>query len=757
MFEFPWLRQGNGDGRKKLLAEDRPWQERYRAALGWPLVVAVGFWAVASLVIATGDEPLPFEVGDELSRPVISRIDFSRVNEFRTAEARRSARQEVPNHYRFNSGVVLRVQSEIRELHAAARAAENLEEFSGKHAERWTIDATTFQALKENAQDSDKLSRDLATLEKTLKEQHLVERIDVDRKMKSSAGHAMLEKSQGNFQPVPIEQLDYATNSQHVITMSELAVRNIFPSGVQSVIAAVIRSAVVPEKDRFEPLYRYDAELTKRRIEEAADTPPVMDTFEAGDRIAAPGVINEETFALLRAEHQEFLSQRQTSPKLAGEWRKRRFGLMGIIALTTLGLCIFTARSQPRVAKKTLRALGIAGLLAGMLAFDRFILLNVGKSPMWSVTTITLTAAILTITYSQIFALGTVSALALLTVLTLNAPYGLMILLLTVATVTILMLSEIRTRMHMVRVGIVAGSAAWLAAAFTAFAEGRPVLTEAFLAAIAALIGICIVFVLLPVIERLFRVSTSLTLLEWADTSKPLLRELIEKAPGTWQHSHLLGSMAETAAQAIGANGLLVRVGAYYHDVGKTCKPAYFIENQDANINAHRGLAPSMSLLVILSHVKDGLALAREHGVPPILHQFIEQHHGTTVVRYFHHMASEEAKASGLKMREVSDTDFRYPGPRPRSRESAILMLCDGVEGAVRSLQEPTPGRIESVVHDILMARLMDGQFDDCDITLRELALVERSLVKSLRAIHHGRIAYPKDMAESNRPKAKSA
>ena len=160
-------------------------------------------------------------------------------------------------------------------------------------------------------------------------------------------------------------------------------------------------------------------------------------------------------------------------------------------------------------------------------------------------------------------------------------------------------------------------------------------------------------------------------------------------------------------------------------------------------MNAHRGLAPTMSLLVILTHVKDGLALAREHGLPPILQPFIAEHHGTTVVKYFHAMATQEAKAGGRDPREISDTEFRYPGPKPSSRESAILMLCDSVEGAVRALQDPTPGRIESVVHEITIDRLMDGQFDDCEITLKELSRVEQSLVRSLRAIYHGRIAYP--------------
>jgi hypothetical protein len=189
-------------------------------------------------------------------------------------------------------------------------------------------------------------------------------------------------------------------------------------------------------------------------------------------------------------------------------------------------------------------------------------------------------------------------------------------------------------------------------------------------------------------------------------------------------------------------------VGAYYHDVGKICKPNYFVENQQARIDAHRGLAPTMSLLVILAHVKDGLALAREHRLPPQLYHFISEHHGTTVVRYFHAMAAQEAKAKGQHDRMISDTEFRYPGPKPRTRETAILMLCDSVEGAIRSLQDPTPGRIESVVHETVMARLMDGQFDDCDITLKELSRVEQSFVKSLRAIYHARIAYPKTEQE---------
>jgi hypothetical protein len=212
--------------------------------------------------------------------------------------------------------------------------------------------------------------------------------------------------------------------------------------------------------------------------------------------------------------------------------------------------------------------------------------------------------------------------------------------------------------------------------------------------------------------------------------------------------------LAESACERIGANALLAQVGALYHDIGKIPKAEYFAENQEGRFNRHDNLAPTMSLLIILGHVKDGIEMAKEYKLPRVLHQFIEEHHGTTVVRYFHHVASEKQPhiASGKHDREVPEAEFRYAGPKPRSRESAVVMLCDGVESTVRTLKEPTVSRIEGVVHNIVTDRLNDGQFEDCDITLRELRLVEDSLVKSLCSIYHGRVAYPKVTKAAEEP-----
>ena len=247
---------------------------------------------------------------------------------------------------------------------------------------------------------------------------------------------------------------------------------------------------------------------------------------------------------------------------------------------------------------------------------------------------------------------------------------------------------------------------------------------------------------LLPPVERIFEVQTDLSLLELGDPTRPLLRQLAQRAPGTYNHSINVASIAEAAAEEIGAHGLLTRVGAYYHDIGKMFKPNYFVENQQQGTNCHDSLQPAMSTLVIIAHVKDGADLARKHRLPKSIIDFIEQHHGTTLVEYFYRQAAKRSEESPHG-EEVSELNFRYPGPRPQFVEAAILMLADAVESACRSLVEPTPARIESLVEQIAMKRLLDGQFDECGLTLKQLGKVRKSLVKSMTAIYHGRIKYP--------------
>ena len=223
------------------------------------------------------------------------------------------------------------------------------------------------------------------------------------------------------------------------------------------------------------------------------------------------------------------------------------------------------------------------------------------------------------------------------------------------------------------------------------------------------------------------------------------MQELVRRAPGTYNHSINVASIAEAAADAIGANGLLVRVGAYFHDIGKMLKPSYFVENQGPEGNRHESLQPAMSTLVIIAHVKDGADLARQHHLPQSIIDFIEQHHGTTLVEYFYRREAQRLK-DDPDAGEVDETTFRYPGPKPQTKEAGVLMLADVVESASRALVDPTPARIESLVHDLAMKRLLDGQFDECGLTLSELHTIE----DSPRQKPHRRLSRPREVSRAS-------
>ncbi len=381
-------------------------------------------------------------------------------------------------------------------------------------------------------------------------------------------------------------------------------------------------------------------------------------------------------------------------------------------------------------------------------------------------TPILLTAMILVIAFDQRFAMG-VSALNGL-LLTVATGQNLAFFLTAFASSAILVfcLYEIRTRTQLIRVGLlgvlVAGATVlgfgfsrtpltqavpldWL---YAARQPGAAVLLDqALLAGSAVFAAIFIMLGLLPLVEKFFGITTAMTLLELSDTNQPLLRRLAVEAPGTFSHSLVLGAMAEAAARELGANSLLCRVGAYYHDIGKLLKPGYFMENMNAGQNRHDKLSPAMSLLIVVGHVKDGMELAREYHLPLVVRNFIAEHHGTTIVEYFFHAARErqsrETLTGGLAS-QVDETEFRYPGPKPHSKETAILMICDGSEGMIRSMPEPTAAKIEGAVHQMIMKRLMDGQFEQCNLTLSELTVIEQSLVRTLVGAYHGRMPYPK-------------
>ncbi len=264
----------------------------------------------------------------------------------------------------------------------------------------------------------------------------------------------------------------------------------------------------------------------------------------------------------------------------------------------------------------------------------------------------------------------------------------------------------------------------------------------------------------LPVLENLFGITTDISWLEASDLNHPLLRRMTIEAPGTYHHSLVVANLAEAAAEAIGANATLCRVCSYFHDVGKLVKPEYFTENMSFERNPHDDLAPTMSALIIIAHVKEGVDLALKYRLNQRIIDIIQEHHGTSVVRYFYQRAlqqHEDARAGGkiMKLREddipeVREESFRYGGPKPQTKESAIVSLADTVESASRSLEKPTPQKIETLVNELIDERISDRQLDDCDLTLGELKVIADRFRFTLLMMLHSRIAYPKHGAKTS-------
>ncbi|PYJ25538.1 MAG: hypothetical protein DME91_03380 [Verrucomicrobia bacterium] len=324
---------------------------------------------------------------------------------------------------------------------------------------------------------------------------------------------------------------------------------------------------------------------------------------------------------------------------------------------------------------------------------------------------------------------------------------------------------QVRRRSKLIRAGVGVGLAIWLLALtfgligpinwfFPMANDWGMIGLQSALAIGNGIVTATIVGGTLPILEHLFQITTDISWLEASDLNHPLLRRMTIEAPGTYHHSLVVANLAEAAAEAIGANATLCRVCSYFHDVGKLVKPEYFTENMGFERNPHDELAPTMSALIIMAHVKEGVDLALKYKLNQRIIDIVQEHHGTSVVRYFYQRAlqqHEDARAGGkiMKLREedipdVSEESFRYSGPKPQTKESAIVSLADAVESASRSLEKPTPQKIESLVNELIDERISDRQLDDCDLTLGELKIIAERFRFTLTMMLHSRIAYPK-------------
>jgi putative nucleotidyltransferase with HDIG domain len=487
---------------------------------------------------------------------------------------------------------------------------------------------------------------------------------------------------------------------------------------------------------RLSPEERNDPAACERvRLAE----PPVMEKYLEGTPLVQRGrPITIPQMLLLREENRAY---QRSLPRHA--WVRRTAAMFLVMSLLALLVVLYVVRFQPALSQSLPRVIAICALAALTMA-----LALVLDQPPWHASLIPLTVAalMLALVYNPQFALLMAFSLSMATALVLGIDLEQLIVQTAGLATAVLLLRNVRTRTRLVEIGVGAGAAylAMTVAAELLTGQTWPLIAnDGYRRFIWGALAGFLVSGCLPLIERCFGIVTDISLRELADGSHPLLQELVCRAPGTYTHSMTVATLAEAAAAAIGANPLLARVGSYFHDVGKMLKPQYFIENQSGE-NRHDELEPALSTLVIIGHVKDGMALAEQYRLPRPVMDFIEQHHGTTLVEYFYHEALRlHGGHSGGHGRTELEPAFRYPGPKPQNRENGIVLLADAVESSSRTLVEPTPARLRKLIHDLLLKRLLDGQFEESGLTLTELHLVEESLNKNLVALYHARIKYP--------------
>ncbi len=719
-------------------------------------VTAVAFIALLMVISVWARERYIPAAGRIVTDTMLVRADFSRVDETATEKDREVARQRQPRVYQASQPVFQDVESSLLNLPATVVDAQSVDAVAPEIRDRFGLTDSSLGALRSVAADPEALRNWNASVREyidLLKRTPILSPEDIQNQRLSASEN--MELRYWDTAKTRAHQ-DRALNVGGERVPEELA-RAARQSGFAPGMLAVVSNALL--KPALRPTFAYDEGATNelREAAAAAVTPRTV-VYRQGDVLVRRGERLDETRRALLLRERVAASQAEGFGTLS----TRRIGLALSVGILAAGMVAYLAAFCRNVIDRRRRMIWLAAtivLTTGVAclgaAFNPEYTVLLASSPS------VLLAATLVIAFDRRVAMALASIQAVLVALSLQLGPGLVLVSITGAATSVWWLANIRNRT------VVLWAALWtgVGMAVAALASGlisKPIVTgvwrdislEVSQAAVGGL-AVGFVVVLLPLIEIAFDVVTPMRLIELRDPKQPLLREMAQRAPGSYTHSMGVAAIAEAAADAIGANGLHVYAGALYHDIGKMNKPEYFVENQSGGINPHEKLSPAMSLLVIVGHVKEGMELAREHTLPRSIRHYIESHHGTTLVEYFFERAKRQAGEADES--EPFEFGYRYPGPKPQTREAAILMLSDAVEGAARTLAEPTPSRIESLVNSIATKRLMDGQFDECDLTLRELHEIEKSIVKSLNSIYHARIVYPGQTDGVKKPKTTAA
>jgi len=568
--------------------------------------------------------------------------------------------------------------------------------------------------------------------------------LENNRNLQSNLVSALENLYSKNYINVPLNTLKkdkisvFLNGIEEEIPVSDCIDRPVFGQQLTSADSTVNLTRFLLKFAR--PAIQFQSELTEQRNREAiAAVPTAKDIVYENERIVdANERITEEIYQKLYslevataergAQHEEI---RNVLSVLS------RFILTGLILYM---LVIYLSANRPRIFRNNKKLLLMSILIFIQIGLGA-VFVNTLNWTLYVIPT-TISSMLLGILFDPgVGFVGTVIIALLLGGIT-GFDYTFIVMTLFVGLVSIYSVTHIRTRNHIFRAIlyiILAYFGVVLTFSMLRFEEWDEIFRIfVFFILPNAILSPFITYMSLGIFEKLFDITTDITLLELSDLNHPLLKELALKAPGTFHHSIIVGNLSESAAKSIGGNSLLARVGSYYHDIGKMIKPEYFVENEQGGENKHESLAPNMSALILASHVKNGLDLAEEHNLPKVIRDFIPEHHGRNLMSFFYNKALQTKEESA-----VNDEDYRYPGPSPQSKETAIVMLADTVEAAVRTLKNPTAGRIRKMVEELVEKRFLEGELDHSELTMRDLKGITDGFMSVLTGIYHKRIEYP--------------
>ena len=708
------------------------------------MVIGICFVILLTFTFYATQDALLLTPGRVMHDTRAVRVNFSVDDQQGTEFIRRQERNATPWVFDLNTSWVDPLRQELHSLPEALANAEGLDAVSREIRQRFGLNAEQLQSLQTVASSE----RDLANWKKSV--DRFIDQIAIrDPILRSeryqevaTSGPQTIELRVPGREPVLVAKNDAISLAASDFRTAIQAIAN--DKSLYGTHADIVVQRLINEPQPTHVFNSEETELAREanaaRVElKRIGYKPGDLIYVSGDRLSAAG------HQLAIREHEEFL----TSRTLVQRW-ERGLGALLTSALAAAVLAGYMRFYYPRILSRPWR-LGMIATLIVIASAGACWLATAYPAVLWfGVTGPTAFVAMIgVIAYDRRLAFALAVTQAMLVALALSLPMAGFAVGLTAAAVGAWRFHEIRDRRDMIFGALLTGVAAGLTLIVTSvvslpLVEGilADILAQAIQAGFGGFLAGVAVLVILPYIERLFDITTGMTLTELRDSRQPILRELQQRAPGTYSHSLNVASLAEAAADAIGADARHTYVGALYHDIGKMNKPDYFVENQARGQNRHAKLSPAMSLLVIVGHVKDGMEIAREYALPRSLHHYIESHHGTTLVEYFYDQARRQAGEDSSR-EAPTEIEYRYPGPRPRTREAAILMLCDAVESATRAMTDPTPARIQALVSDMARKRLLDGQFDESSLTLAEIKVIEEVVAKQLCSMYHGRIAYP--------------